>query len=446
MPVDRDLSSTILIDIDTMRSQDGQARCRSGNLASPTGGSGNQTFLLPPGQVDSRNVMFMILTLIILVAALNIVLGVFSDHAGLRDKGRRHRHPAQHGGTSGRWMRDLLMTERPAIGVTGTFAGFVLGVAQSASQCPGERHIASSFLLDSRARAPVQSGALLFLSQLAPPTWISGHGRPSRFFAPLGPPWGGGGFGSSPRHGSSPPGGGVPARSCQVRSDMNDQVRKSGHRGLSSSMSAPAFPPGRAPISSSTGPIYAPDGRDRGAGSTPPAPGMSYPACTRPCSDTPRRRVDVIVDGEALRPSGWTTGRHADHALRDRLRLPVPSICCLAFTALENIMIPQLITGLSKLGREGTPPAQLLDLHAHPATVPTHGPFGTLGRRISSAVAIARRGRQRAADLPADEPTGNLDPKTPATLFEALDALVPPVGGSSGGDRRRTTTIWPGPD
>ena len=41
-----------------------------------------------------RNVMFMILTLIVLVAALNIVSG--PHHAG-QGQGQRHRHPAHHG-------------------------------------------------------------------------------------------------------------------------------------------------------------------------------------------------------------------------------------------------------------------------------------------------------------------------------------------------------------
>ncbi len=44
-------------------------------------------------QVES-NVMFLILTLIILVAALNIVSGLIML---VKDKSRRHRHPAHHG-------------------------------------------------------------------------------------------------------------------------------------------------------------------------------------------------------------------------------------------------------------------------------------------------------------------------------------------------------------
>ena len=41
-----------------------------------------------------RNVMFLILTLIVLVAALNIISGLIML---VKDKGARHRHPAHHG-------------------------------------------------------------------------------------------------------------------------------------------------------------------------------------------------------------------------------------------------------------------------------------------------------------------------------------------------------------
>ena len=46
-----------------------------------------------------RNVMFLILTLIILVAALNIISACIML---VKDKGKRHRHPAHDGGDPGR--------------------------------------------------------------------------------------------------------------------------------------------------------------------------------------------------------------------------------------------------------------------------------------------------------------------------------------------------------
>jgi len=82
----------------------------------------NQTFFSAL-QVE-RNVMFMILTLIILVAALNIVSGLIML---VKDKGRDIAILRTMGATSGAVMRIFFMTGA-AIGVTGTFAGFVLGV------------------------------------------------------------------------------------------------------------------------------------------------------------------------------------------------------------------------------------------------------------------------------------------------------------------------------
>ncbi|MEP3436778.1 MAG: lipoprotein-releasing ABC transporter permease subunit [Hoeflea sp.] len=82
----------------------------------------NQTFFSAL-QVE-RNVMFMILTLIILVAALNIISGLIML---VKDKGHDIAILRTMGATSGAIMRIFFMTGA-AIGVTGTFAGFVLGV------------------------------------------------------------------------------------------------------------------------------------------------------------------------------------------------------------------------------------------------------------------------------------------------------------------------------
>ena len=71
-----------------------------------------------------RNVMFMILTLIVLVAALNIISGLIML---VKDKGRDIAILRTMGATSGAVMRIFMMTGA-AIGVTGTLAGVVLGV------------------------------------------------------------------------------------------------------------------------------------------------------------------------------------------------------------------------------------------------------------------------------------------------------------------------------
>ncbi len=82
----------------------------------------NQTFF--SALEVERNVMFMILTLIVLVAALNIISGLIML---VKDKGHDIAIPRTMGATRGAVMRIFLMTGA-AIGVTGTVAGVVLGV------------------------------------------------------------------------------------------------------------------------------------------------------------------------------------------------------------------------------------------------------------------------------------------------------------------------------
>ncbi len=71
-----------------------------------------------------RNVMFMILTLIVLVAALNIISGLFML---VKDKGRDIAILRTMGATRGSVLRIFVMTGA-AIGVVGTVAGVILGV------------------------------------------------------------------------------------------------------------------------------------------------------------------------------------------------------------------------------------------------------------------------------------------------------------------------------
>lgn len=82
----------------------------------------NQTFF--SALEVERNVMFMILTLIVLVAALNIISGLIML---VKDKGHDIAILRTIGATRGAVMRIFLMTGA-AIGVTGTVAGVVLGV------------------------------------------------------------------------------------------------------------------------------------------------------------------------------------------------------------------------------------------------------------------------------------------------------------------------------
>lgn len=82
----------------------------------------NQTFF--SALEVERNVMFMILTLIVLVAALNIISGLVML---VKDKGADIAILRTMGATRGAVMRIFLMTGA-AIGFTGTLAGVVLGV------------------------------------------------------------------------------------------------------------------------------------------------------------------------------------------------------------------------------------------------------------------------------------------------------------------------------
>ena len=71
-----------------------------------------------------RNVMFLILTLIVLVAALNIVSGLIML---VKDKGQDIAILRTMGATQGAIMRVFLITGA-SIGVVGTLVGFLLGV------------------------------------------------------------------------------------------------------------------------------------------------------------------------------------------------------------------------------------------------------------------------------------------------------------------------------
>ncbi|MER0239187.1 lipoprotein-releasing ABC transporter permease subunit [Fulvimarina sp. MAC8] len=89
---------------------------------SVTWQSQNQSFFSAL-QVE-RNVMFIILTLIVLVAALNIISGLFMLVKG---KGRDIAILRTMGATRGSIMRIFFITGA-SIGVSGTIAGFVLGL------------------------------------------------------------------------------------------------------------------------------------------------------------------------------------------------------------------------------------------------------------------------------------------------------------------------------
>ena len=135
---------------------------------------------------------------------------------------------------------------------------------------------------------------------------------------------------------------------------------------------------------------------------------------------------DVLVNGEScagLPDDRRTAIRRSEIGFVYQFHHLLPE-----FTALENIMMPQLISGLPKAdARERA--EQLLDYMriGHRAD---HRPAELSGGE-QQRVAIARAVANAPLVLLADEPTGNLDPETAGYVFEALDALVRQSGLSA---------------
>jgi lipoprotein-releasing system ATP-binding protein len=91
------------------------------------------------------------------------------------------------------------------------------------------------------------------------------------------------------------------------------------------------------------------------------------------------------------------------------------------FSALENVVLPQLILGLSRVEAEERA-RQLLDSLGI-AERADHRPAQLSGGE-QQRVAIARAVANGPGLLLADEPTGNLDPPTAERVFEQLLSLV----------------------
>jgi lipoprotein-releasing system ATP-binding protein len=91
------------------------------------------------------------------------------------------------------------------------------------------------------------------------------------------------------------------------------------------------------------------------------------------------------------------------------------------FSALENVMLPQLIAGKSRAAADAEA-RRLLDIMGLSQRL-THRPAQLSGGE-QQRVAIARALANHPRVLLADEPTGNLDPRTAAGVFDALIAIV----------------------
>ncbi len=95
------------------------------------------------------------------------------------------------------------------------------------------------------------------------------------------------------------------------------------------------------------------------------------------------------------------------------------------FTALENVVIPQMIAGKPKKEAEDRAVELLARLKLDHRL--SHRPARLSGGE-QQRVAIARALANNPKLLLADEPTGNLDPETSESVFEMLTDLVRSTG------------------
>ena len=132
---------------------------------------------------------------------------------------------------------------------------------------------------------------------------------------------------------------------------------------------------------------------------------------------------DVLVDGRA---AGSQSDRERT-ALRRRFLGFVYQYHHLLpeFSALENVMLPQMLNGLSRAEAK-LRAAELLSM-VHLKDRADHRP-GRLSGGEQQRVAIARAVANAPRVLLADEPTGNLDSETADTVFRQLLALVRETG------------------
>jgi lipoprotein-releasing system ATP-binding protein len=98
------------------------------------------------------------------------------------------------------------------------------------------------------------------------------------------------------------------------------------------------------------------------------------------------------------------------------------------FTALENVIMPQLIAGQDQKKAEGRA-MELLDLLGV-APRAAHRPAELSGGE-QQRIAIARAAANHPRVILADEPTGNLDPETSDLVFEALKDLIKNEGAAA---------------
>jgi lipoprotein-releasing system ATP-binding protein len=128
---------------------------------------------------------------------------------------------------------------------------------------------------------------------------------------------------------------------------------------------------------------------------------------------------DVLLNGNAcngLSDDRRTAMRRSDIGFVYQFHHLLPE-----FSAAENIMMPQMIAGLSR--KEARERASALLDYMRIGHRGDHRPAELSGGE-QQRVAIARAVANAPLVLLADEPTGNLDPATAHYVFDALEALV----------------------
>jgi lipoprotein-releasing system ATP-binding protein len=132
---------------------------------------------------------------------------------------------------------------------------------------------------------------------------------------------------------------------------------------------------------------------------------------------------DIVVDGKS---AGAANDRERT-ALRRRVLGFVYQYHHLLpeFSAIENVMLPQMLNGRSR-GQARTHAAELLAM-VQLKDRSDHRP-GRLSGGEQQRVAIARAVANAPSVLLADEPTGNLDSSTADTVFHQLLSLVRDTG------------------
>lgn len=131
----------------------------------------------------------------------------------------------------------------------------------------------------------------------------------------------------------------------------------------------------------------------------------------------------VIINGRDCAKEGdkvWTSVRRQDIGFVYQFHHLLSE-----FTALENVVIPQMILGIKKSEAEsrGREVLKFLGLEKREEHRPSELSGGEQQR-----VAIARAIVNKPSLLLADEPTGNLDPKTSGDVFDVLLKTAEGIG------------------